>query len=191
MWRHLELRSLGVIEHAELPLEAGFTVITGETGAGKTMVVTALGLLRGERSDAALVRHGADQARVEAIIDVAGRSQVLGAVDDAGGVVDDDELVLARAVSAQGRSRAYAGGTSVPAGLLTQLTDELVAVHGQSDQHRLARPAHQRAALDAFAGAPVTDLLAQYTPAYQRWCEVAARIDLLRSASQERAREQY
>ncbi len=189
MWRHLELRSLGVIEHAELPLEAGFTVITGETGAGKTMVVTALGLLRGERSDAALVRHGADQARVEAIIDVAGRSQVLGAVDDAGGVVDDDELVLARAVSAQGRSRAYAGGTSVPAGLLTQLTDELVAVHGQSDQHRLARPAHQRAALDAFAGAPVTDLLAQYTPAYQRWCEVAARIDLLRSASQERARE--
>ena len=132
MWRHLELRSLGVIEHAELPLDAGFTVITGETGAGKTMVVTALGLLRGERSDAGLVRHGAAQARVEAIIDVAGRPSVLGAVDDAGGVVDDDELVLARAVSAQGRSRAYAGGTSVPAGLLTQLTDELVAAAGSA-----------------------------------------------------------
>lgn len=189
MWRHLELRSLGVIEHAELPLDAGFTVITGETGAGKTMVVTALGLLRGERSDAGLVRHGAAQARVEAIIDVAGRANVLGAVDDAGGVVDDDELVLARAVSAQGRSRAYAGGTSVPAGLLTQLTDELVAVHGQSDQHRLARPAHQRAALDAFAGTPVAELLARYTPAYRRWREVDERIRLLRSASQERARE--
>jgi DNA repair protein RecN (Recombination protein N) len=189
MWRHLELRSLGVIEHAELPLDPGFTVITGETGAGKTMVVTALGLLRGERSDAGLVRHGSDQARVEAIIAVDGRDEVRAQVEDAGGVIDDDELVLARAVSAQGRSRAYAGGTSVPAGLLAQLTDELVAVHGQSDQHRLARPAHQRAALDTFAGGDVARLMSQYTPAYQRWREIDERLDRLRSATQERARE--
>ncbi|WP_229053799.1 DNA repair protein RecN [Aeromicrobium sp. Leaf350] len=189
MWRHLELRSLGVIEHAELPLDAGFTVITGETGAGKTMVVTALGLLRGERSDAGLVRHGSDQARVEAIIDVAGRAGLAGKVDDAGGAVDDDELVIARAVSAQGRSRAYAGGTSVPAGLLTELTDELVAVHGQSDQHRLGRPAHQRAALDAFAGPAVATLLERYVPAHRRWREIDDRLQRLRSATQERARE--
>jgi len=189
MWRHLELRSLGVIEHAELPLDAGFTVITGETGAGKTMVVTALGLLRGERSDAGLVRHGSDQARVEAVIAVDGRDEVRAQVEDAGGVLDDDELILARAVSAQGRSRAYAGGTSVPAGLLAQLTDELVAVHGQSDQHRLARSAHQRAALDTFAGDDVARLMSQYTPAYQRWREIDERLDRLRSATQERARE--
>ena len=76
MWQHLRLSSLGVIESAELELDAGFTVITGETGAGKTMVVTALGLLRGGRADAGLVRHGERQARVEASVEVPGGSHV-------------------------------------------------------------------------------------------------------------------
>ncbi|MFT4188997.1 MAG: DNA repair protein RecN [Aeromicrobium sp.] len=189
MWRHLELRSLGVIEHAELPLDEGFTVITGETGAGKTMVVTALGLLRGERSDAGLVRHGADQARVQAVIEVTGRETVAEQVEDAGGAVDDGELVIGRSISAAGRSRAFAGGTTVPASVLSALADELVAVHGQSDQHRLTKAAQQRQALDSFAGDAVATLLADYAPGHARLRQIEATLHDLVTHAQERARE--
>lgn len=139
MWQHLRLSSLGVIDSAELELSSGFTVITGETGAGKTMVVTALGLLRGDRADLGLVRQGADQARVEASIGVQAGAAAVSAVEEAGGRIDDDVVILGRVLSAQGRSRALAGGATVPAALLAEVTDELVAVHGQSDQHRLLR----------------------------------------------------
>lgn len=189
MWRHLRLESLGVIDSAELDLDAGFTVITGETGAGKTMVVTALGLLRGERADLGLVRHGARQARVEAEIEVPPASAVAGVVDDAGGEVEDDVVLLGRVLSAQGRSRAFAGGASVPAAVLAEVTDELVAVHGQSDQHRLLRAAAQREALDAFAGTALATLLERYRPAHARLQAVRARLRELRESSQERARE--
>lgn len=189
MWQHLRLSSLGVIESAELELDSGFTVITGETGAGKTMVVTALGLLRGGRADLGLVRHGERQARVEASVEVAPGSTVGRIVDDAGGAVDDDVVVLGRVLSAQGRSRAFAGGATVPAALLAEITDELVAVHGQSDQHRLLRGPAQRAALDAFAGEPLADLLAEYTPQHARLKAAHARVRELTEHAQERARE--
>lgn len=189
MWQHLALRSLGVIESAELELGDGFTVITGETGAGKTMVVTALGLLRGDRADLGLVRHGADQARVEASIGVPHGTGVKAAVEEAGGRLDDDSVIIARTLSAQGRSRAVAGGVTVPAALLAEVTDELVAVHGQSDQHRLLRAAQQRAALDDFAGSELADLVAEYEPAWSRWRAIEQRLAELRDHAQERARE--
>ncbi|EFQ83941.1 DNA repair protein RecN [Aeromicrobium marinum DSM 15272] len=188
MWHHLALRSLGVIEEAELELDAGFTVITGETGAGKTMVVTALGLLRGDRADPGLVRHGAEQARVEAEISVGTAGRVRAAVEEAGGSVDDT-VVVARSVSAKGRSRAHAGGATVPAALLTEITDELVAVHGQSDQHRLLRPTQQRAALDLFCGDELAALRSRYDPAWARWREIDRRLDELTHQAAERARE--
>ena len=119
MWRYLRLTSLGVIEEAELDLGPGFTVITGETGAGKTMVVTALGLLRGERADLTLVRRGSDRARIEAAVAVP--ADLVDLVEAAGGQADD-ELVLARVLTAQGRSRAMAGGATVPAALLAPCT---------------------------------------------------------------------
>ena len=190
MWQHLQLTSLGVIESAELELGPGFTVITGETGAGKTMVVTALGLLRGERADLGLVRRGTDQARIEASITLPKDSTVARRVEEAGGQVEDDTLVIGRVLSAQGsRTRAVAGGATVPAGLLAEITDELVAVHGQSDQHRLLRATEQRAALDRFAGSEVADLLAKYVPIYTRWREAQRQLDELRTQTQERARE--
>jgi DNA repair protein RecN (Recombination protein N) len=189
MWQHLRLGSLGVIESAELDLDAGFTVITGETGAGKTMVVTALGLLRGGRADPGLVRHGERQARVEAGVEVGPGSRAARLVDDAGGEVDDGVLVLGRVLSAQGRSRAFAGGATVPAGLLSELTDELVAVHGQSDQHRLVRGPAQRSALDAFAGEPLAALVAEYEPRFRRLRAAEDRLRELREHAQERARE--
>ncbi|MCD9198677.1 DNA repair protein RecN [Aeromicrobium wangtongii] len=189
MWQHLRLSSLGVIESAELELSEGFTVITGETGAGKTMVVTALGLLRGERADPGLVRRGADQARVEASIGVRPGAAAVSAVEEAGGRIDDDVVILGRILSAQGRSRAVAGGATVPAALLSEVTDELVAVHGQSDQHRLLRAAEQRAALDRFAGEEFAAAAAAYAPAYSRWRAVERTLDELRTHAQERARE--
>ncbi len=183
MWQYLRLESLGVIDEAELDLGPGFTVITGETGAGKTMVVTALGLLRGERADLALIRRGADRARIEASI--VPTPEVIALVEEAGGQVDDD-LVLARVLTSQGRSRALAGGSTVPAGLLARLADSLVAVHGQSDQQRLVRPQEQRHALDRFAGSDVTDLLEQYRPAYERLRELRARLRDLKTHAGER-----
>ncbi|MBC7631251.1 DNA repair protein RecN [Aeromicrobium sp.] len=189
MWQHLTLSSLGVIDSAELELSEGFTVITGETGAGKTMVVTALGLLRGDRADLGLVRRGADQARVEASIGVPQGAGVASAVEEAGGRIDDDVVILGRVLSAQGRSRALAGGATVPAALLAEVTDELVAVHGQSDQHRLLRAAEQRGALDRFAGERFAVAEASYAPAYARWRTVERSLVELRTHAQERARE--
>jgi len=183
MWNSLRLESLGVIEEAELELGSGFTVITGETGAGKTMVVTALGLLRGERADLGLVRRGADRARIEASLSVP--SQIAEIVKDAGGEVDD-ELVVARILTAQGRTRAVAGGATVPAALLARIADELVAVHGQSDQQRLVRPQEQRLALDRFAATPVEDLLSKYRPQYAQARQLRTRIEDLQNNSAQR-----
>jgi len=189
MWQHIRLSSLGVIDAAELDLGEGFSVITGETGAGKTMVVTALGLLRGERADTGLVRHGASQARVEASILLPSDTSAEASVVEAGGELDDGVLIIGRVLSAQGRSRAFAGGAMVPASLLSTVTDELVAVHGQSDQFRLLRPVEQRAALDAFAGEAFTEVEALYTPAYGRWRTIERTLGELRAHAHERARE--
>jgi DNA repair protein RecN (Recombination protein N) len=188
-WETLSLRNLGVIDSAELEFGRGFSVITGETGAGKTMVVTALGLLRGARADSGLVRSGTEQARVEAIVAVPRDSRVTALVDDAGGSIEDGVLVLGRALSAQGRSRAFVGGTSAPATLLASITDELVAVHGQSDQFRLLRSAEQLTALDAFGGDAVASALAAYRPVHQRLRSVEERLTDLTLHQQERARE--
>src|SRR5207344_1092548 len=136
----LRIRGLGVIEDAVLELAApGLTVVTGETGAGKTMVVTGLGLLFGGRADPARVRPGADRATVEGRLRIDPGGPVAQHVLEAGGELDDDggTLIVSRSVSAEGRSRAFAGGRSVPVSLLTYLADDLVAVHGQADQQQL------------------------------------------------------
>ena len=152
MIEEIRISSLGVIDESVLELGDGLTVITGETGAGKTMLVTALGLLLGGRADTGAVRTGARTARVEGVVRAG--AEVLGAIaDEHGGEVECGQLLLGRHVSAEGRSRAFLGGASVPASALTRVGEVLVAVHGQSDQHRLLRPEAQRDALDAFAGA--------------------------------------
>jgi DNA repair protein RecN (Recombination protein N) len=162
----LRIRGLGVIEDAVLPLGPGLTVVTGETGAGKTMVVTGLLLLFGGRADAARVRAGADQAVVDGRLELAAGSPAAARVLAAGGELDDGTgLVLRRAVAAAGRSRAYVGGAPAPVAVLTDLGDLLLAVHGQADQQHLVRPAEQRAALDRFAGLD----LSEYRAAYDQW----------------------
>ena len=132
MLEEVRITALGVIEDAALELSPGFTAVTGETGAGKTMVVTGLGLLFGGRADPARVRPGADRATVEGRLRIEPDSKVAQQVLEAGGELDDDggALIVSRSVSAEGRSRAFAGGRSVPVSLLTYLADDLVAVHG-------------------------------------------------------------
>ena len=189
MLEEIRIQSLGVIESSSLTLGPGLTVITGETGAGKTMVVTALGLLLGDRADSGAVRTGARTARVEGTLVVDSLPEVQREVDEVGGDVEDGRVVLARTVSAEGRSRAFAGGASVPVARLAALTEPLVAVHGQSDQHRLLRPAAQRAALDRFAGPPVTEPLRRYQVLLEQLRTTKAELDDVTSHARERARE--
>ncbi|MER7924322.1 DNA repair protein RecN [Streptomyces sp. NPDC096057] len=185
----MRIRSLGVIDDAVVELSPGFTAVTGETGAGKTMVVTSLGLLLGGRADPALVRIGAKNAVVEGRISVPpGASAVLRA-EEAGAELDDGTLLISRTVSAEGRSRAHLGGRSVPVGLLAELADDLVAVHGQTDQQGLLKQSRQRQALDRYAGDAVTGPLAKYGEAYRRLRAVAVELDEITTRARERAQE--
>lgn len=189
MLGELRISNLGVIEASTLELDSGLTVITGETGAGKTMVVTALGLLLGGRADAGAVRHGARATRVEGLIDVSNLAATAEAVEEAGGEVEEQEVLLARTVSAEGRSRAFVGGAAVPVSLLAGVAEPLVAVHGQSDQLRLVRAGAQREALDRFAGEQLATLLTEYQRDYrtlrQRERELRETLESSRARAQE------
>jgi DNA repair protein RecN (Recombination protein N) len=185
----LRITGLGVIESATLELGPGLTVITGETGAGKTMVVTALGLLLGGRADSGAVRVGSRSARVEGSLRITDLPRVADAVEAAGGEVEDDHVLLARNVSAEGRSRAYVGGASVPVSQLAEVAEPLVAVHGQSDQHRLLQARAQREALDAYAGERTGTLLADYRALYVELRETEHDLAEVVASARERARE--
>ncbi|MFG2175902.1 DNA repair protein RecN [Streptomyces niveus] len=185
----MRIRSLGVIDDAVVELSPGFTAVTGETGAGKTMVVTSLGLLLGGRADAALVRIGARAAVVEGRLTMAADAPAARRAEEAGAELDDGALLISRTVSAEGRSRAHIGGRSVPVGVLAELADDLVAVHGQTDQQGLLRPARQRQALDRYAGDAVAAPLATYTDAYRRLRAVATELAELTTRARERAQE--
>ncbi|GMA31649.1 AAA family ATPase [Litorihabitans aurantiacus] len=151
MIEELRIRDLGVIAEATLTPSPGFTAITGETGAGKTMLLSALDLLLGGRADASRVRVGAERAFVEGRFTGVPAAAVERA-EDAGADLDDDALILARTVVAQGRSRAHVGGSSVPQAVLGQIGEQLVTVHGQADQFHLRSRSTQRDVVDAFAG---------------------------------------
>jgi DNA repair protein RecN (Recombination protein N) len=185
----IRIQSLGVIDDATLELGSGLTVLTGETGAGKTMVLTALGLLMGGRADPTAVRSGADKALIEGRVRVPPSGPVAARVAEAGGELDDGELVLSRSVSSEGRSRAHVGGRSAPVGLLMALADDLVAVHGQSDQQRLLQRARQKGALDRFAGSSVSEPLDDYRDRYERLGRIEAKLTEVTTHASERAEE--
>jgi DNA repair protein RecN (Recombination protein N) len=191
MLEEVRITGLGVIEDAVLEFSSGFTVVTGETGAGKTMVVTGLGLMFGGRADPARIRPGADRATVEGRLRIEAAGHAAQQVLDAGGELDDDgrTLILNRSVSAEGRSRAYAGGRGVTVSLLIGLADDLVAVHGQADQQQLLRADKQRQALDEYAGPGLSAVMADYQRAYTRHREVRAELTELTTRARERAAE--
>ncbi|MCV7284017.1 DNA repair protein RecN [Mycolicibacterium wolinskyi] len=180
MLAEIRIESLGAISAATAEFDRGLTVLTGETGTGKTMVVTGLHLLGGARADATRVRSGADRAVVEGRFsttelgaDVARRVEEI--LDSSGAERDDDgSVIAARSVSRAGPSRAYLGGRSVPAKSLSSFTAEVLTLHGQNDQLRLMKPDEQRAALDRFAD--VDKPLARYRKIREQW--LVARRDL-------------
>jgi len=183
----ISIRDLGVISEAKLQFGPGLTVLTGETGAGKTMVLTALGLLLGDRSDSSSIRQGQELAFVEGRWVVPSHASAHEIVAEAGGLIDNGELIVNRTVTKDGRSRAAVGGASVPVSVLASLGEKLVAVHGQSDQIRLKSALAQREALDQFSG--VATLLAKYREVYESWRAVEARLVELNAASNAREAE--
>ncbi|WP_182113687.1 MULTISPECIES: DNA repair protein RecN [unclassified Actinotalea] len=190
MIEEIRIENLGVIEAATVSLGPGLTAITGETGAGKTMVLSGLNLLLGRRADAAVVRVGASQATAEGCFVVDPASPVAERAREAGAQVDDDgTLVALRTVAAAGRSRAFLGGRTVPQSVLGEIAEDLVTVHGQQDQARLRSPRRQREALDAFAGAEHAAVLAEYRAAWSQRQRAAEELDAMVSSAAERSRE--
>ncbi|GGE67296.1 DNA repair protein RecN [Nesterenkonia cremea] len=206
MIENVTISDLGVIERAELPLHPGFNVVTGETGAGKTMVVTALGLLLGARAEATAVRRGADKASVDAEVTVEAGHHSVELAREAGAWLDEEpaeegkddtaaasdqqiQLLLGRALSAKGRSRASVGGRSVPVTMLGEIGSSLVTVHGQSDQLRLKSAAAQRAALDRHAGEEFAAALKSYRAGYQDYLAKRDELEEITTNERERRRE--
>lgn len=206
MLEYVSISSLGVIGQAHLEFDPGFTVVTGETGAGKTMVVTALGLLLGARADAGAVRRGAKNAGVEAGFLLSEQHSAVDLTQQAGGMVDGAgsadrpggpgsaacSVVVTRTITetnGSARSRASAGGRGVPVALLSELGENAVAVHGQTDQLRLKSPAAQRHALDAFGGAELAQALASYQERFTTWRAADKELTEITEHQQDRARE--
>ncbi|QAY60850.1 DNA repair protein RecN [Microbacterium protaetiae] len=194
MIEQIHLHDLGVIAEATLPLGPGFTAITGETGAGKTMVVTGLSLLLGRRADSGAVRAGAAQAAVDGVWLVPETGAVADRAREAGGDLEPTgdgraELYLGRTLTTEGRSRATVGGRNAPAAVLAELADDLVVMHGQSDQLRLRSASAQRDALDRFGGDPVAEALTAYRKRFTSWQAIDRELTDLIAQRDARARE--
>lgn len=177
MLLELRLRNVAVIEAVTLPLAGGLNVLTGETGAGKSLIVGALGLLLGERAGADRLRAGADRAVVEATFALRDRPSVREWLDEHGLDADDDVLILKREIAATGRSRAWVNGSSVTVAVLRELGTQLVAVHGQHEAQQLLDAAAQRSVLDAFAGADAESV--QVTVAHDAVLRTQRELDAL------------
>lgn len=194
MLADLAIENLGVISRTSLEFGDGLTVLTGETGAGKTMVVTSLRLLAGGRADASRVRSGAAQAVVEGRFSTQGlhkgaAESALAVVEGSGGSPDENgEVIATRIVSEKGRSKAYLGGRAVPAAHLGEFTSELLTIHGQNDQLRLLHPERQLEALDRVDPA-IAALLEQYQQAYRKWKKLSNDLHERKNARMELAQE--
>ncbi|MDQ3786682.1 MAG: AAA family ATPase, partial [Actinomycetota bacterium] len=190
MLAEMRIEGLGVIDEATLELDPGLTVVTGETGAGKTMVVTGLHLLSGGRAEVSRIRSGAAKAVVEGRFSAPPGSAAAKVASEAGAEPDDDGTLIAlRTLNSDGRSRAHLGGRSVPVGVLSELSEQLIAVHGQNDQLKLMRPAEQRSVLDRFAGEELAGALAEYRGVREEWVRVSTELADRSARSREMARE--
>ncbi len=184
----LRIRNVAVIDTVLLPLAAGLNVLTGETGAGKSLIVGALGMLLGERAASDRVRSGAEKATVEGVFDARQLVNVRALLDERGIEVDNDVLVLKREIGSNGRSRAWINGSSVTATVLADIGSQLVSVHGQHDSRQLLDSDHQRTLLDAFAGAQAQ--VAHVALAFDRVAALRAReraLDVRRVEASKRA----
>jgi DNA repair protein RecN (Recombination protein N) len=189
MLEEINIENLGVIQRATLEFAPGLNVITGETGAGKTMVLTALGLLLGKRSDASIVREGTGHASVEGCWNLEGRN-IISAIQETGAVLEEDvNLFINRTVHATGKNRIVVGGKTTPASVLSGFAEGLVSIHGQADQIRLKTPAAQRDALDKYAGQKLVEIKGRYRDAYKEAKRLKELLDDVKKNSAHRSRE--
>jgi DNA repair protein RecN (Recombination protein N) len=187
----ISIRNLGIIEESHLELSTGLNVLTGETGAGKTMILTALNLVLGGKSDSALVRHGSDRLTAAATFAVATEidEELNAALDENDAAVEDERIIFSRSVTAEGKSKALCNGTTVPASVLSDLSQYLIEIHGQSANTQLVKASRQRELLDRFGGNSISSALNLYLESYQSYLELKARIASMKSASSMRDRE--
>ncbi len=183
----ISIKSLGVIEETTLELTPGFTVLTGETGAGKTMILTALALVLGGKSDPTLVRQGKDRLIASASFTLTKR--LVERVSDLGADTDEGSLILTRTVNSQGKSKSSAGGVAVPVGTLSEIGEQLIEVHAQAASMSITKPVKQREILDRFAGEAFNKAYKNYLENYSAFQDLKSRIAALRSKVADREAE--
>ncbi len=180
---HLEeisIKALGVIEETTLELSPGFTVLTGETGAGKTMILTALSLVLGGKSDASLVRQGKERLVASASFSLT--PQLIEQIGEIGADAEEGSLILTRTVNSQGKSKSSAGGVNVPVGVLAEIGEQLIEVHAQAASMSITKPLKQREILDRYAGEKVKEALSIYAQTFSEFHERKKRIAQLRAS---------
>ena len=170
----ISIRSIGVIDNATLEIARGLTVLTGETGAGKTMILSALNLIVGGKSDSSLVRIGSERLIASARFAVA--TELIQRFEDAGAIVEDGQIIITRSVSSDGKSKATTSGISVPASVLSELSEHLVEVHAQAANLTIGKSSKQRELLDRFGGTPVKEALLDYRERLRNYQELKLRI---------------
>lgn len=184
----ISIRNLGIIEESHLELGKGLNVLTGETGAGKTMILTALNLVLGGKSDSSLVRHGSDRLVATATFALPETmpEAFTTALDEADVSIEDSQTIFSRSVTAEGKSKATCSGTTVPASALTDFSEHLIEIHGQSANTQLIKAARQRELLDRFGGEKISKKTILYQEIYESYIELKARIKAMKSASSAR-----
>lgn len=180
----ISIRNLGIIDSSSLELSKGLNVLTGETGAGKTMILTALSLLLGSKSDSALVRHGCERLVASATFSIPASLNAI--IEERGGFIEEGSLVLSRTVNSDGKSKAAASGVTVTASALAEITEPLIAIHGQSANTQIVKGTKQRELLDLFAGPSLSEKLNQYLLVYADYNQVKAKLKSLLAHSSER-----
>lgn len=184
MLEEINISNLGIIKSATLPLTSGLNVITGETGAGKTMVLSALNLLLGKRGSNKMIYKDAPVLSVEGCWNLE-NSTHRSEIEDTGAVIEDDQLYINRTIKDDGKSRSVVGGKTTPASVLANIGGKLVNIHGQSDQIRLRNTNAQREALDKYAGEELSEALAEFVKVFREWKAQKAYIeDVTKNASQ-------
>ena len=173
----ISIRNLGIIDTSSLELSKGLNVLTGETGAGKTMILTALSLLLGAKSDSSLVRHGSERLVTSATFSIP--ASLTSQIEDLGGLVEEGSLILTRSVSSDGKSKATVSGATVNASTLGEITEPLIAIHGQSANTQIVKSVRQRELLDLFAGSNLRAALSEYVETFTAYNDMKAKLKAL------------
>ncbi len=187
----ISIRNLGIIEESHLELGRGLNVLTGETGAGKTMILTALNLVLGGKSESSLVRNGSDRLTATATFTTGKKlaPEFSAALEESDATIEDSQIIFSRSVTSEGKSKALCNGTTVPASVLSELSQHLIEIHGQSANTLLVKAQRQRELLDRFGGEKVATAHSTYLTLFDSYTEVKNKIKAMKSASSVRDRE--